>query len=132
MSMAFDQVVAVKDLSLAMHTNEVCCLLGQNGAGKSTAINVLTGLLSPTHGEVFEFGEDLRTAKDAIREQTGVCPQDDVLFEELTAEEHLWFYGCFKGVPLGESRTYASYVDCWSAWVWERTRRAWHHSSAAA
>jgi len=110
MSMAFDQVTAVKELSLQMRPKEVFCLLGQNGAGKSTTINVLTGLLTPTFGEAFMFGHDIRTNVEVIRESVGVCPQDDVLFTELTAEEHLWFYGYFKGQSLVQAKEYAAYA----------------------
>eukprot|EP00238_Polyblepharides_amylifera_P005103 CAMPEP_0196595872 /NCGR_PEP_ID=MMETSP1081-20130531/82958_1 /TAXON_ID=36882 /ORGANISM="Pyramimonas amylifera, Strain CCMP720" /LENGTH=206 /DNA_ID=CAMNT_0041920647 /DNA_START=1 /DNA_END=617 /DNA_ORIENTATION=+ len=40
----------------------------------------------------------------------GLCPQDDILFAELTGEEHLWFYGCFRGASLGEARAYADHI----------------------
>eukprot|EP00854_Cymbomonas_tetramitiformis_P005601 gene5601-6787_t len=84
LSMAFEQSTALKELSLVIPRGEVLCLLGQNGAGKSTAINVLTGLLTATNGVAFVNGMDISTEVTAVRKLLGICPQDDILFEELT------------------------------------------------
>jgi ABC-type multidrug transport system ATPase subunit len=64
-------------------------LLGQNGAGKTTAINVLCGLVMPTSGRASVKGHNVMTDIDKIRAVSGVCPQHDLLFDELTVKEHI-------------------------------------------
>lgn len=77
-------------------------LKGHNGSGKSSLINILIGNLSVTSGKVNFFGLDLETEIDTIRPLLGVCHQHDILFDKLSAKEHLLFYGRLKGVPESE------------------------------
>jgi len=90
--------VAVRDLSFAVNKNECFGLLGHNGAGKSTTINMLCGLFKPTSGKAHVAGFDLSTDMASIHEQMGVCPQHDVLWDDLTAAEHLTFYARLRKV----------------------------------
>jgi ABC-type multidrug transport system ATPase subunit len=73
-------------------------LLGPNGAGKTTLISMLTGMTNPDHGNAwiggFDIGEDIGKAQL----QMGVCPQFDLLWPQLTVQEHLTFYARLKGV----------------------------------
>ncbi len=102
MSKAFKNVTALKELSLTMKNNQVFCLLGHNGAGKTTTINCLTGLHNPTFGEAFVFGHSIKDELTQVQKLMGVCPQHDILFDELTANEHLRFWARFKGIPRNE------------------------------
>lgn len=68
-------VHAVTDLSFDMAHGEVTGLLGQNGAGKTTAIHMLCGLVAPTSGRAIVRGLDVATDLDAIRDFSGICPQ---------------------------------------------------------
>jgi ATP-binding cassette, subfamily A (ABC1), member 3 len=86
----------VDDVSLTMNQGEIFALLGHNGAGKTTTIGILTGLLAPTSGTASILGHSIATGLPAIRRIVGVCPQHDILFDELTAEEHLKIYGRLK------------------------------------
>ena len=70
-----------------MHRGQITALLGRNGAGKTTAISMLTGLLPPTSGEMRVDGRCVATELDAVRRTIGVCPQHDVLFPTLTPLE---------------------------------------------
>ena len=63
--------------------------MGHNGAGKSTTINILTGILKPDGGTIKIFGYDYYTQMDEIRRRTGACLQVDVLYEEMTVREHI-------------------------------------------
>jgi ABC-type multidrug transport system ATPase subunit len=74
--------------------------LGHNGAGKSTLIRMLTGVTAPTHGEAFVFGLSVREDVAELQKVMGVCPQDDLLWLDLSARQHLRTYAQFKGVPL--------------------------------
>ncbi|CEM20220.1 unnamed protein product [Vitrella brassicaformis CCMP3155] len=96
--------VAVDNLSLTLNTHEVFALLGHNGAGKSTTIHILTGLLQPTSGDATVFGLPLSTHMDDIRQHISVCPQENIFFEDLTVEEHLMFFAGLKGMSWQEGR----------------------------
>uniref|UniRef100_A0AAQ5ZS96 P-type phospholipid transporter n=1 Tax=Amphiprion ocellaris TaxID=80972 RepID=A0AAQ5ZS96_AMPOC len=90
--------LAVNHLNLKFYEGQITSFLGHNGAGKTTTISVLTGLFPPTSGTVYIKGMDIRHDMDIIRKTLGVCPQHNVLFDILTVEEHVWFYGRMKGL----------------------------------
>ena len=79
----------MEDFSLSMSLGEVVCLLGCNGAGKSTIISMLVGLIKPDQGDADIFGVKLSENVEHVRELTSVCYQENFLFEELTIREHL-------------------------------------------
>ncbi|VVB03041.1 unnamed protein product [Arabis nemorensis] len=89
---------AVNSLRLTLYENQILSLLGHNGAGKSTTISMLVGLLPPTSGDALILGNSIVTNMDEIRKELGVCPQHDILFPELTVREHLEMFGVLKGV----------------------------------
>uniref|UniRef100_A0A8D2HD94 ABC transporter domain-containing protein n=1 Tax=Urocitellus parryii TaxID=9999 RepID=A0A8D2HD94_UROPR len=95
----FSGKAAVKDLSLNVYEGQVTILLGHNGAGKTTALSVLTGHYPPTRGEAFVNGFDISDNMIEIRKNLGFCPQNDLLFKDLTLAEHLFFYSVIKGIP---------------------------------
>ncbi|CAK9155598.1 unnamed protein product [Ilex paraguariensis] len=80
------KICAVNNLQLTLYENQILALLGHNGAGKSTTISMLVGLLPPTSGDALVFGKSILTDMDEIRKNLGVCPQYDILFPELTDE----------------------------------------------
>uniref|UniRef100_A0A4W4H8L4 P-type phospholipid transporter n=1 Tax=Electrophorus electricus TaxID=8005 RepID=A0A4W4H8L4_ELEEL len=90
--------LAVNHLSLNFYEGQITSFLGHNGAGKTTTMSILTGLFPPTAGTVYIKGMDIRTDMNAIRRTLGVCPQHNILFDILTVEEHVWFYGRMKGM----------------------------------
>ena len=83
---------------MTMYSGQIFALLGHNGAGKTTTIQTLTGLLKPTHGKAELEGLDIFEKQDKFRENLGVCPQHNVLFDYLTVREHLELYAAFKGI----------------------------------
>ncbi|CAA2979777.1 ABC transporter A family member 1 [Olea europaea subsp. europaea] len=89
---------AVNSLQLTLYENQILALLGHNGAGKSTTISMLAGLLPPTSGDALVFGKNISTDMNEIRKSLGICPQHDILFPELTVKEHLEIFGNIKGV----------------------------------
>ncbi|KAG1652005.1 ATP-binding cassette sub-family A member 3 [Nymphon striatum] len=88
---------AVNDLSLKMYKDQITALLGHNGAGKTTTMAMLTGIYPPTRGTAFVNDFDIRTNMADIRKNLGFCPQHDILFDDLTVEEHLKFFCTLKG-----------------------------------
>lgn len=89
---------ACDNLSFAVSNHECFGFLGPNGAGKTTSINLMTGLTPPTKGTVIVAGMDIRTELNRIYSTIGVCPQHDLLWGNLTAREHLLFYGRLKNL----------------------------------
>ncbi|RKP11483.1 P-loop containing nucleoside triphosphate hydrolase protein, partial [Piptocephalis cylindrospora] len=96
--------LSVKDVTLATEKSQIFGLLGPNGAGKTSLISMLTGLYPSTGGEARVSGYDLRTQLSSIFLTMGVCPQHDILWGDLTVEEHLYFYARLKGIPVREER----------------------------
>lgn len=72
--------------------------MGPNGAGKSTALKILSGQTNASYGQVFLFGEDIEENTAFLRENVGVCPQENILWDRMSAIEHVWFYGRLKGM----------------------------------
>ncbi|XP_034020928.1 phospholipid-transporting ATPase ABCA1-like [Thalassophryne amazonica] len=94
--------LAVDNLSVDFYENQITSFLGHNGAGKTTTMSILTGLFPPTSGTAFISGYNIQTDMDSIRKYLGMCPQHNVLFDELTVEEHIYFYARLKGRNLDE------------------------------
>ncbi|KAG6584634.1 ATP-binding Cassette (ABC) Superfamily [Phytophthora cinnamomi] len=92
--------VAVHGLNLTLYAGQISALLGHNGAGKTTTISMLTGLIPPTSGDATLYGRSVREDFNELRQIMGICPQHDVLFNELTVEEHLLLFGTMKHIPL--------------------------------
>nr|AKC42130.1 ABCA3 [Petromyzon marinus] len=90
---------AVKGLTLNMYEGQITALLGHNGAGKTTTLSILTGLFPPSGGTALVNGYDIRYDMTLVRKSLGLCPQHDVLFPDLTVEEHLSFFAKLKGCP---------------------------------
>ncbi len=95
---------ALKGLEVSFHQNEITAFLGHNGAGKSTTMHLLTGLYKPTAGTAKINGLDIRDSMFQIRKSLGFVPQHNVLFPEMTVEEHLWFYARLKGLDRQATR----------------------------
>lgn len=89
----FGTVRALDGLSLEVPSGVVFGYLGPNGSGKTTTINLLLGLLEPTDGSASVLGIDTRDGGDGIRARTGAVLEHPGVYEELTAEENLEFYG---------------------------------------
>ena len=85
------KVQALKALDLQVHKGEIFGVLGPNGSGKTTTIKLLLGLLFPTEGDAFIFGEP--TTNVAKNERIGYLPEESYLYKFLNAEETLHFYG---------------------------------------
>ncbi|OMJ17002.1 ABC transporter A family member 2 [Smittium culicis] len=92
---------AIDSTCLGMKEGEILALLGQNGAGKSTTMNILSGIMNQTGGSALFYGIPLEDQR-SIRSMLGICPQHDILFDELNAVEHIKLYAGLKGLPETE------------------------------
>lgn len=93
----FGRVVAVDEVSFRVPRGVFVGLIGHNGAGKSTCIKMLTGLLPPTAGRVLVDGRDVASDPAAVREQVGAVPEEPALYEWLTAREFFEFVSEVRG-----------------------------------
>jgi ABC-type glutathione transport system ATPase component len=89
---------ALNNLSLILNNNEIFGLLGPNGAGKTTFFSLLTGIYEPTSGNAWVGAHSIRENIGKVQELIGYCPQFDLLWSDLSVEEHLYFYSKLKNV----------------------------------
>jgi len=89
----FGEIRAVEDLDLEIPMGSIFGLLGPNGSGKTTTVRLLLGLLEPSSGSAQVLGYDTRSESDRIRQESGALLEHDGLYERLTAEDNLDFYG---------------------------------------
>jgi len=94
----FGSFTAVSNLNFSIREGEVFTLLGHNGAGKTTAIYMLTGVLESSDGDAFMYGNSITQNIDAVQKNLGLCQQFDVLCEQLNSEEHLRLVCELKGL----------------------------------
>ncbi|CAI2385343.1 unnamed protein product [Moneuplotes crassus] len=91
--------VAVKDVSFGLEFGDCFCLLGVNGAGKTSTFKMLTGDIVPTKGDSYICGNNVNSNFSEVRKQIGYCPQFDCIFDMMTVREHLEFYTKIKKIP---------------------------------
>ncbi|WP_275425571.1 ABC transporter ATP-binding protein [Methanosarcina horonobensis] len=93
----------LENLSLNVEKGNIYGFLGQNGAGKTTTIKLLSGLSTPTQGQIFVDGMDLSSESGKIKQILGLVPQDSGFYDERTALSHMVYYGRLKGLSKKES-----------------------------
>uniref|UniRef100_A0A4W3K4H1 ATP binding cassette subfamily A member 5 n=1 Tax=Callorhinchus milii TaxID=7868 RepID=A0A4W3K4H1_CALMI len=99
-----EKVEALKGLTFDVYQDQITALLGHSGTGKTTLINILSGLCPLSEGSATVFGYRVSELDELveIRKMIGVCPQFDVLFYSLTVKEHLKILAMIKGIPSQE------------------------------
>ena len=98
----FQNVTGLDNLSLAVKYGEIFGLLGPNGSGKTTTINIVSGLSRPTSGQVKVLGYDITENTNAVHAVLGVVPQETALYEELTAWTNMTIHADLYGVSRSE------------------------------
>lgn len=98
----YKEHTAVNDITFSVNEGELFAFLGENGAGKSTTINILCTILQKTAGAVRIFGEELGKGDDAIREMIGIVFQNSVLDNKLTVKENLYTRGSYYGMTKAQ------------------------------
>jgi ABC-2 type transport system ATP-binding protein len=100
----FDSFTAVDHITFDVAAGEVFGFLGANGAGKTTAIRMLTGLLRPSDGRATVAGHDVATESEAVKRDIGYMSQRFSLYDDLTVRENIQLYGGIYDIPRAELR----------------------------
>jgi ABC-2 type transport system ATP-binding protein len=95
----YGAVLAVSDISFHVRPGEILGCLGPNGSGKSTTVKMLTGLLEPTHGEVFFAGAGIKEDLPGYKRRLGYVPEEPNLYPYLSGIEYLELVGTLRGIP---------------------------------
>lgn len=98
----FGDFIAVNDISFDVHRGEIFGFLGANGAGKTTAMRMLTGLSFPTSGQGHVAGFDIRTQSEQIKRHIGYMSQRFALYGDLTVKDNMELFAGIYGVPRSE------------------------------
>jgi len=99
LSKKFGDFTAVDRVSFNIARGEIFGLLGPNGSGKTTTIRMITGLLKSTEGKAFVLGDDMSLMADIVQSRIGYMSQKFSLFNDLTVEENITFYGNLYSLP---------------------------------
>ena len=98
----FDEVKAVDNFNGELFSNEIFCLLGHNGTGKTTLVNMISGIYDPNQGDILFNGKSLVTNKNYLYNNIGLCQQEDIFFDYLTVQEHLEYMCKIKGSKINK------------------------------
>ncbi|EEM05922.1 Multidrug ABC transporter, ATP-binding protein [Bacillus pseudomycoides] len=98
----FGDFIAVDNMSLAIKEGEIFGFLGSNGAGKSTTINMIAGLLRSNEGEISILGKNTKKHNRFAKMNIGIVPQDIAIYEELTTYENVKFFAGLYGLRGAE------------------------------
>lgn len=96
---------AIQDISFSLEKGKIYGLLGPNGAGKSTTMNIMTGYIAATSGEVIIEGHDIFKEAEAAKKHIGYLPEIPPLYMDMTVWEYLFTVADLKGVPKSERKS---------------------------
>ena len=100
----YHRYTALKGLTCTVERGQVVGLLGANGAGKSTAMNMIAGYFAPTSGRILWNGTDVRKLGPAYQNEVGYLPEVPPLHPELTVRESMEYVCGLRGIRLGKRR----------------------------
>ena len=106
----FGSLVAVDHMDLSVKAGEIFGFLGPNGAGKTPPVRILCGLMMPTSGNATVVGHDVVTEPEEVKQRIGYMPQAYGLYDDLTVDENLEFFGSVYRVPRDERRKRADEI----------------------
>jgi len=95
----YHHTIAVEDLNLEVGQGEIVGIIGHNGAGKSTTLKMIAGLIEPSSGTIRVMGGDLQHSGTKIKQQIGYLPEESPLYENMTARQYLLFFSELYRMP---------------------------------
>lgn len=99
----YGHLAAVRDLNLEVEDGEIMGIIGHNGAGKSTTLKMIVGLVSPTSGNVEVMGRDMAKESTYVKRFIGYLPEESPLYENMTVTEYLTFFSELYKMPKRET-----------------------------
>ena len=99
----YREFTAVDALSLTVDPGEIVGIIGHNGAGKSTTLKMIAGLIAPTSGIVEVMGRDIQKESVSVKRHIGFLPEESPLYENMTARQYLTFFSELYGMPRGDA-----------------------------
>jgi ABC-2 type transport system ATP-binding protein len=99
------QVKAVNNLNLKVRKGEIYAFIGANGTGKSTALNMIAGILKPTSGEIKVLGLEMPKYRHTLSKYIGVAPQEYSIYLDLTVKENIMFFARINQIPKSEAKS---------------------------
>ena len=95
---------AVRNINFEVKEGEIVGFLGRNGAGKSTTMNMITGFIEPTEGEIIVDGYDIDQKPKKVKRQIGYMPEGTPLYSDLTVKEFVTYMAELKLIPKKEKK----------------------------
>jgi len=101
----YREFTAVESLNLGVEPGEIVGIIGHNGAGKSTTLKMIAGLIAPTSGIVEVMGRDIQKESVSVKRHIGFLPEESPLYENMTAREYLLFFAELYRLPKNAARS---------------------------
>ncbi len=101
----YHNFTAVDDFNFSASQGEIVGIIGHNGAGKSTTLKMIAGLVAPTSGTVYINGQDIQKHSVALKRQIGYLPEESPLYENMTARQYLLFFSELYAMPRARAQT---------------------------
>ena len=98
LSKVYGNICAVSDFNFEAHQGEVIALLGPNGAGESTLMNMITGFLSPSQGEIFILGQNIKDNPQKSKEKIGFLPEGSPIYPDMSVKMFLKYMADLRGI----------------------------------
>ena len=95
----YNDTTATENLNIHIEAGEIVGIIGHNGAGKSTTLKMIAGLVEPTSGSIRVMGRDIQKDSVRIKQHIGFLPEDSPLYETMTAREYLLFFSELYRMP---------------------------------
>ena len=98
-SKRYDNTTVVQGLNLQINQGEIVGIIGHNGAGKSTTMKMIAGLIEPTSGDIRVMGQDMVKHSIKVKQRIGYLPEESPLYEAMTAQQYLMFFSELYQMP---------------------------------
>ena len=104
-SKRYDNTTVVQGLNLQINQGEIVGIIGHNGAGKSTTMKMIAGLIEPTSGDIRVMGQDMVKHSIKVKQRIGYLPEESPLYEAMTAQQYLLFFSELYQMPRQKALT---------------------------
>src|SRR5512138_1156813 len=100
----YDDTIVVDRLNVEINSGEIVGIIGHNGAGKSTTLKMIAGLVEPTSGQIQVMGYNMQKESIKVKGRIGYLPEESSLYEAMTARQYLLFFSELYQMPRRKAR----------------------------